>query len=505
MNMMKTNPFRNKNFQYGSAAVILVAVVLACIVIFNVLLSLFTAHFGWYADISSSQLFELSDESLSLLDTVDGEKNKVTVYYMADENTLSSTDYGKYVLGLTDSLENRYDFIDVKFFDSIKTNLFEVAAVYGEKKEYAESFEQLYENQGFTQGTMILRNDTYLLDENGEYQLGITGEKQADYRVSTFSITELYSEPTATFIGDFFLTGRIMSICQANKTAYFLSGHGDISTEDDGDFGSSELLADIFSCSGYNVKKHDLTKSDFDADYVKDSVAVIFAPRIDLSAKEIERLSAFVSAGGHVMAFTDGTYYRLDKLTAFLSGYGITVVNAKIQSGVDSSLGDNGFMFAADTAWDSPIFKNLRDREKKMVLSSCRVLSLDETKGAKALLTPPASYAPVGADETKPENAAAVAISEDSSRGSVFVSGSISLASSFMYSSSYNNRNLMLSVLAEMGAENVLLNVDVKNLANDGLDLTKGQASALSLVVAIIPAAIASAIGIVIYVRRKRS
>ncbi len=505
MKIMKSNPFRNKNFQYGTAAVILVAVVLACVVIINVLLTFFTSYFGWYVDISSSGLFELSDESFAHLDTIDGEKNKITVYYMADENTLSATDYGKYVLGLTDALRNRYDFIEVEFFNSIKTNLFEVAAVYGEKKEYAETFEYLYENQSFTQGTMILRNDTYLLDENGNYQLSITGEKQSDYRVSTFSITELYSEPTATFIGDFFLTGRIMSICQSPTTAYFLTGHGDISTQDDGDFGNAELLADLLACSGYSVKKWDLTKKDFSADTVKDSVAVIFAPRIDFSAEELERLSAFVAAGGHVMAFTDGTYYRLDKLNAFLAGYGITVVNAKIQSGADASLGDNGFMFAADAVWENPILNSVREREKKMVLSTCRMLSLDTDKGAKALLVPPASYSLVGVDETKPENAAAVAISSDASRGSVFVSGSASLASSLVYSSGYNNRNLLLSVLADMGAEDVLLNVDVKNLASDGLDLTKGQATAVSIVVAILPAAIVAAIGTVIYIRRKRS
>ena len=505
MNFWKSNPFRDKKFRYGSAAVVLVAAVLACVVIFNVLLSLFTSHFGWYADISSSNLFEFSEESLAALDTLDSEKNKITVYYMTDKNTLSSTDYGKYVLGLTDELEKRYDFVEVKYFDNIKTDLFEVAAVYGEKKEYAESFETLYANQGFTQGTMILRNDTYLLDENGDYQLGITGEKQIDYRVSTFSITELYSEPTYAFIGDFFLTGRIMSICQVNKTAYLLSGHGDISTNEDNDFGSAELLADLLSCSGYTVKKHDLTKTDFSADAVKDAVAVVFSPRIDLSAGEIERLTAFVAAGGHVMVFTDGTYYRLDKLNAFLSDYGITVANAKIQSGADASLGDNGFMFAADVAWDNPILDGVRDRELKMVLSSSRLLSLDKTKGAEALLTPPASYSLVGAETDKPENAAAVAISSDASRGSVFVSGSTSLVSTLIYSSSYNNRNLLLSALAGMGADSSLLNVDIKNLASDGLDLTKAEATAISIIVAVLPAMIVTAIGIVIYVRRKRS
>ncbi len=51
MTLFKTNPFKKKTFQYGTAAVILVAATLALVVIFNVMLSLLSSHFGWYADI----------------------------------------------------------------------------------------------------------------------------------------------------------------------------------------------------------------------------------------------------------------------------------------------------------------------------------------------------------------------------------------------------------------------------------------------------------------------
>ena len=501
--IFKTNPFKKKTFQYGTAAVILVAVVLAVVVIFNVLLSLFSSHFGWYADISSSGLFGFSEESLDLLDSLDGEKNHLTIYFFSDENSLSLTNYGKYVLGLTSELENRYDFISVEHFDNINQDLFSIAAVYGEK--YIKTFNSLYESKQFSQGTMILRNDTYLFDENGEYELGITGEKQSDYRVTTFSITDLYSEPTLSFLGEFFLTGRLMGICHSAPTAYFLGGHGDISLKDDGNFGNAELLCDLFLNAGYEVEKIDLSQKNFSQTRKDASVAVIFAPRIDLTETEIERLTAFVSSGGHVMTFTDGTYYRLDKLNAFLTNYGITVANAKIQSGSDASLGDNGFMFAAEPAWQNETLAVIRDREQKMVLSSCRLLRTDAAKGATGLLVPPASYTPVGIDTEKKTTDAAVAISKAEGRGTVFVSGASTLASSFIYSPIYNNRNLLLSVIADMGAEDVPLNIDVKSLDTDGLDLTKSQATAISLMVSIIPAAIVITIGTVIFIRRKRS
>ena len=497
------NVFKKKNFQYGTAAIVLVAIVIACVIVCNVLLSLFSSHFGWYADISASGLFRFSDESLKLLDTVDGKKNTLSIYFLTDENTLNTTNYGKYVLGLTTELTNRYDHISVTHFSNINKDLFEVAAVYGEK--YLSEFERLYENGEFATGTMILRNDTYLLDENGDYELGITGERREDYRVDTFNVNDLYSEPTMAFLGDFFLTGRIMGICHNPQTAYFLSGHGEISHKDDGDFGNAELLSDLLKNAGYTTAKLDLSQNNFPTNLREGTLAVIFAPRIDLTEGEIARLSAFVKAGGHLMVFTSGVYYRLEKLTAFLSEYGISVANAKIQSGADASLGDNGFMFAADTAWDHKVLAGITDREPKMVLSSSRLLRTDVEKGAVALLTPPASYTAVGVDTEKTPYDAAVALSKGEGRGSVFVSGSDTLASSLIYSPIYANRDLLLSVLADFGADDVPLNVGVETLASDGLDLTKGQATLVSILVSVLPAAAVMTVGIIIFERRNRS
>lgn len=497
------NVFKKKSFQYGTAAAILVSVVLALVVIFNVLIYMFSNHFGWYADISTSGLFRFSDESLALLDTVDGENNKLTVYYMTDKNTMESSEYGKYILGLTNELSNRYSFVSVEFIDDVNKDLLKVAGIYGEK--YLSDFNKMYESGAFTLGTMVIRNDTYEIGEDGKYIIGITGEKQADYRVTTFTVNDMYSETTSSFLGDFLLTGRIIGLCRNMPAAYFLTGHGSLSIDDDGDFGNAEVLADIFRNCGYTVEKLNLSEKDFAKDHADGSVAIVFSPRVDLTAGEIERLEAFVDRGGNVMAFCDGDYYRLDKLTAFLAGYGISIVNAKVQSGADASLGDNGFSFAAALNPSASAVSKLRDRESKMAMNSCRLLRIDPQKGAEALLLPPASFTAVGAQPELLGNEAVLARSSAEGRGTVLVSGAASFASSLMYTPAYNNRNLLLSALSDMGAEDLPLNVDVKTLASDGLDLTKGQATLVSITVSVLPALIVAAIGTCVYIRRKRS
>lgn len=500
---MMTNFFKKKSFQYGTAAVLLVAVVLAVVIVFNVLLSLFSSHFGWYADISSSGLFGFSEESLDLLDTVDGEKNELTLYFLVDENTLSSSDYGKFILGLTTELENRYDFFSVKHFSNINKDLFDIGAVYGDK--YFEQFQKMYDAGEFAPGTVILRNDTYLLKDNGDFELGITGEPRRDYRVTTFSINDLYSETTNAFLGEFVLTGRILGICRSTVPAYVLCGHGDVSLKDDGDFGNAELLCDLLENSGYQPEKLNLSEKNFPPDRPKASVAVIFAPRFDLTDTEIERLKTYIAEGGNLMVFTDGVYYRLDKLNALLSGYGIDVMNAKVQASSDASLGDNGFTFVPRVDWTSPVLSGVLDQERKLLLASCRLLKTDSAKGAEALLLPPASYTAVGVDTETSERDAVAAISKGEARGSVFVSGAATLASSPIYSQTYHNRDILLSVLADMGAENTPKNLEIKTLADDGLDLTKGEATLLSVLVSVLPALIVTVIGTVIFVRRKRS
>ncbi len=495
------NFFKKKTFQYGSAAVILVAVVLALVVILNVILSLFTQKFGWYADISSSKYFRFSEQSLKLLDEIDGENNKLTVYFFSDENILNATDYGKYIMGLVGELDNRYDHVSVEHFDDLNKDFWAVSEIFGEK--YIGLFDSMYQNGEFLPGTVILRNDTYVIDENGDYVIGITGEKQVDHRLSIFNVNDMYVEGAAAFLGDFLLTGRILGLCRYQPKAYFLTGHGDIAIEGEKDYGNAEMLRSLFLNLGFETEKLDLKSHDFAKDRHEATTAVIFAPRVDFTEDEIKRLEAFVSDGGNLMVFTDGNYYRLDKLTGFLSRYGITVANAKIQAGQSASLGDNGFMFAADVAWEH--LPDLLDKESKMVVSSSRLLRLDASKGAKALLQTPVGFTPIGSDTEMIGNEAVAALSSGEGHGSVFVSGAASLASSLIYTPAYNNRNLLISVIEGFGTEELPLNVDIKTLASDGLDLTKSQATALSLTVSLLPALIAAVLGTVICIRRKRS
>ena len=134
-----------------------------------------------------------------------------------------------------------------------------------------------------------------------------------------------------------------------------------------------------------------------------------------------------------------------------------------------------------------------------------RVLQIDKTKGANALLLAPDSAVLNSTGGSVKKDQAIAAYSTASGRGGVFVCGASSLVSSLVYTPDCANRDILFAVMDDMGAESLPLNIKVKSLATDGLDLTRQDAILLSVVVSAVPALLMVALGTFVYVRRKRS
>jgi len=495
------NFLKDKKFKYGSVAVLLTALILAVVLVTNVFITMFSNHFGWYADTSSSGLFGFSDVSLSLLDKIDKENNEIHIYYFSDKNTLEQSQYGNYVLTLTNDLVARYgddEFVTVHYIEDVNKDIFEIGAIFGDK--YRSELDKLYDNQEIANGTMVIRNNTKEADVDGSFVEG-----SEDYRVDVFSITDMYSEVTASFVGDYVLTSRILGICHLTPTVYMMTGHDEMTVDEDGTYGNAEYLVTLFDTCGYEVKKLYLSQADFSQNRIDNAIAVIFAPRIDYTKDEIAKLSAFVEKGGHVMMFADSVYRKLDNLNEFLSRYGITIGSDKFKGDLSSSLSLGDYTFVCEIQKLHDVMDKIAATTKTVVVSDARVLEIDSAKGASEILLPPNSATLNNSGDEPKSNEVVAAYSAGENRGSVFVCGSASLASSLIYSPSYTNRDVLLSVMDEMGGEDIPINVSVKTLATDGLDLTRGEAITLSVVVSTIPAFLFVAIGIFVYARRKNS
>lgn len=494
------NWLKNKKFQYGSAAVALTALVIVLVILFNVILTTLSDHFGWYADTSQSGYSTLSDTSRGLLDSVDGRYHRVTICFLSDENLLGSTVYGSYILSIAKQMEQFYDFISLEFIASLNKDILKIRNFFG--NENAALFRRWNEEKRFTVGTVLLRDEAVSLGPNGTPLTDAAGQEIRTVRIDLLTVNDLYSSVNNAFLGNFVLTGRVVGLTKDSPVAAFITGHGEMTVDEDGDYGKGDYLNDLLIDAGFQVKKtlmRDLSSSGA-------ALAILFAPKTDFTDREIEQLSVFVDGGGHLLYFADDVAPKqpLNQLNGFLADCGIETVNAKYHDGGSAALSVDGYLFAASYNTDASAVGAIAAPEQRVAVSDCRVLRYTGALGAEPLLLPSASASLQGAENVA-DGREAVAILSTGKNGQVFATGASSLASSLLFVPSYSNRDLLLSVLSHMGFEHMPLNIEISTLATDGLDITKTESTVLSVLLSAIPALLVLGVGIFIYVRRKNA
>ena len=117
---------RNKKVRYGTVSVVLTALIVAAVVLINAIFYALAVRYLWYADMTSSMSFTVSEECYDYIDTYikpQMEKNpdeKITFLFCDekehfDEMTTSDVQY--YVLKTAKDLAMRYDFITIDYLN----------------------------------------------------------------------------------------------------------------------------------------------------------------------------------------------------------------------------------------------------------------------------------------------------------------------------------------------------------------------------------------------------
>ena len=82
-----------KKLRYGSTSAAITALVVAVVIVLNVLFTVLASKFLWYSDMTSNNLFTLSDEAKALLDTIDA---PVKIIFAAEADKLENGTYSEY-------------------------------------------------------------------------------------------------------------------------------------------------------------------------------------------------------------------------------------------------------------------------------------------------------------------------------------------------------------------------------------------------------------------------
>ncbi len=524
MNLAKKN-----RFKYGSLAIGLTVAVVAFIIILNAVFSALASHFFWYFDMTSGQIYQLSDKTVGYLDEINGNDNKITICFFAEKDALGQSVYSsnsvtdstmwgmKPIHELALQLEDKYDFISVKYIDAT-SDPDAVKEIVGE---------DYYATTTFTNRHILIVNNTYERNADGSLVYGTDGRpiEYTDYKLYARNSFYLFDHATGyvnAFRGDYYFASAIMSLTKVPKsTVYFLTGHGEMVGDASSDlatsYGNAMALYYLFEEAGCKMRKIDLKYDDFDAD-AENAILVIYGPQRDITSSsttldinETDKIKSFLDKKGNsMMVFFDSKSVGLSNLEALIKDCsGVSVSSVKAQDSGEASVSTDGYSIVGKYADKSSSAYDIVDRllsaesaNKLVFRDAYPIIIPAEEKAAGAIALLPETSGAGDYDGT----AALMTASDTENGGKVIVCSSSDFAGNeTLESDVYSNKNLLISALYDMNVGEVPLNIDVKLVRSEGLDRTELQARVWTLVIsAVIPAAVAL-VGAIVYVRRKHS
>lgn len=489
--------FKKKKFRYGSAAVAFTCVVIAAVILFNVVFSALADKLLWFVDMTSGQLFTLSDATHELLKDIDEE---ITINFCQPLDTLTENETQNLIYQCAKEYEKSFDNIKIEYLDII-TN---PAAI----EKYANS-----SNTRIKTTSVVVTSDT-------------------DFRTFTlesFFATDSETQEVLAFDGELKLTSAILQLTSDSPIAYFSTGHGETTGTSDA---TRPDLWKLFETAGYQVKTIDLSKEEFDEEA---QVLIINDPIKDFqgfndAVNEIEKIAKFLDDLGNLMVFIDPETPDLPELEALLEEWGIKVEDAVIKDSVNA-LSTDGLKIDAYYPTDtmgSGLHTSLRNHDSipKTVVNYARPLSIIwgvdgndvtnsvSTRHASAVLTTYNTAKAFSFDEKEldaksPFNLMTITREEQIIDNEVYysyvmVTGSTDFATdAYLHSSAYANGEILYSAMRFMGKETVPTNISHKYLEDKSLDITTESANNWTLAVTVIAPVIVFAIGVVIQIRRK--
>lgn len=275
----------NHKLKKGGYMAIFSLFVIAAVILVNLLAGKLPAKYRRF-DLTSSQIYSLSDTTENILDSL---TQDVTIDIVGNPDSIDER-----ITNFAQLYSSRSDRVSVQIQDSVLhpdvltsldtqpgTVLVSCPAT-GKKQSIAFS-------------------DIIQLDLAAYYQYG-------QYKESAFD-------------GEGQITGAIAYVTSDSAAqVYTLTGHGEAAL--------GNLVQDSFSKSSMETQDLDLLKEgSVPADC---DLLLINAPQSDIAADEKEMISGYLKSGGHVMILAGSTRDELSNLNALMADYGISFLNGYV-------------------------------------------------------------------------------------------------------------------------------------------------------------------------------
>ncbi|MBO5262097.1 MAG: Gldg family protein [Clostridia bacterium] len=247
----------SRKVKYGTINIAFIALVIAIVIMVNSIITVLSNKFNWYFDMTEEQLYTVSDELVTLLDTASGDmpidiifcvdKDKVkSNYFEAETGTGSAL---AYIHSTATQIEQRLDNVTVLYKDYLREHAF-------------------FKNNFNKQSDTIKPNESTVIIARREAD-GSYGTMYRVYHATSFyTFDNSAGDGSRTlygYSGERTFASAILSLMHDKvPTVYFVAGHGETipySTAD-GDYNIPEI-ASVFMDCGFGVRYIFLTDSQF--------------------------------------------------------------------------------------------------------------------------------------------------------------------------------------------------------------------------------------------------
>ena len=455
---------------------IVTAAGIAAVILVNAIVSTVAAKLPMKIDMTHDSVYEYSEQTREVLDSLTDEVDIYALYPDGAENTLVTT-----IREYLDQYKQMSSKINVTYKDPYEDPSF--ARKYGDDVSV---------------GSVVV--------QQGERFRVIPLEKiynQSRYTGSTSIDAE--KQLTSAI--------RYVSGLGQEVKAYFIKGHNEFG-------GSSSQLASEFENEGYSVGEVTIATEGIPEDA---DLLVSLAPSADFSAEERDALDAYLLKGGKAaFVFTAGTQ-PMERLSGYLAEWGITVNSDFAVEGDGSRafrMSGSGVPIPAPELQKHTITEKLMNGDVEFIApASCSftenstnpqyatVTALLKTSKNSWGITDPTSgtLEKKDGDISGPLTLAAISEKTDETGGKIFVLGSVQAIEmqGLLNNSSYCNGDFVLNAFSYLTDKGDALNIRAKVISAESLSMSERQITVVGIILLyVIPILIVIA-GLIIWLKRR--
>ena len=331
---------RSRRLKHGGAALLLTAAVLLAVIIANYAFGALTEAKRLYVDMTSARIYTVSDAADEIITGVGNAGRRFEIIFFTRFDEMQNNAYQQQVYEYSRALAEKYDFITLRYIDSIS------------HPEEAARYQNSEVPDLKTQDVVITN-----------------GEAWQSFKIDSFFTFDTNDRTTPfAFNAEYRICTALMQMTYESMLACFTVGHGETTA------GSS--LSALFADAGFEVRDVDLAKEEIPADA---RIVVINAPIYDFGgegdpANEISKLDRYLDGLGNVMVFEDpASGAKLANLAEFLEEWGIRFTPAKVKDYTNALSADGSAISAkyTDSGAGAGLTKDLRelDNPPKTVLA----------------------------------------------------------------------------------------------------------------------------------------